>query len=156
MMRFALRLSLILTLITFLVHGVCLADGYDHKIEAGKLTFQWKTDAENIHIKLSAKTTGWVGVGFNPSKEMKDANIILGYVKKGKVKVTDHFGTTKRQHKADKKLGGKKDITNINGKEENGITEISFTIPLDSGDAKDKPILVDHTHRPNIRRAPKT
>lgn len=116
---------------------------YDHKIEVKNMDFQWKVDGPDIHIKLKAKTTGWVGIGFNPSKEMKDANFILGYVKQGKPRATDHYGHTLRQHKSDKKLGGKKNVSNIAGKEENGFTEISFTIPLDSGDPKDQAISLD-------------
>lgn len=120
-----------------------LAADYDHKIEVDKMSFEWKVDGKNIHIRLKAKTEGWVGVGFNPSEEMKDANFILGYVKKGKVKVTDHFGHAKRQHKSDKKGGGKKNVDNVAGKEDGGFTEISFSIPLNSGDDKDTVIEPD-------------
>ena len=120
---------------------------YEHKIEVDNMVFEWKLDKEMIHIRLAAKTTGWVGIGFNPTRDMKDANFIIGYVKKEKVKVTDHFGTTTRQHEKDKKIGGTKDITGITGKEEAGVTEIGFTIPLNSGDPKDQPISIDHETR---------
>lgn len=122
--------------------GLCFGavSSYDHKIEVEKMTLEWKLDGQQIHVRLTAKTTGWVGIGFNPSTEMKDANFILGYVKKGKVKVTDHFGTSKRQHDKDKKLGGKRNVTNIDGSESKNMTEVAFTIPLNSGDAKDQVI----------------
>jgi len=107
------------------------------------MSFLWKIDGDRIHIKLVAKTTGWVGVGFNPSKIMKDANFILGYVKDGKPAITDHFGTGERMHQRDKKLGGESNFSNIFGKEENGKTEIGFTIPLKSGDSNDQEISVD-------------
>ena len=81
------------------------ANEYDHSIDLNEIKFLWKITEDSIHIKLSAKTTGWVGIGFNPSQEMKDANLILGYVKDGTPKVTDHFGTTNRQHMKDKKVG---------------------------------------------------
>ena len=116
---------------------------YSHKIEVEKIVFQWQIDGKSIHIQLSAPTTGWVGIGFNPSDGMKDANIVLGYVKKGKVKVSDEFGTQRKQHKKDTRLGGAKNITDINGTEKNGVTTISFTMPLDSGDAKDQPLAID-------------
>jgi len=116
---------------------------YTNKIDVKDMTFQWKIDGDKIHIKLIAKTNGWVGIGFNPSKIMKDANFILGYVKNGKPAITDHFGTGDRMHKRDKKLGGKNNISNIFGTEENGKTEIGFTIPLNSGDSKDQKIKAD-------------
>lgn len=141
-MRFRQMLMAVTTLL-LLMPVFVLAGDYDHKISVDKVTFEWKLDGKNINVRLQAETEGWVGIGFNPSEDMKDANFILGYVKKGSVKVTDHFGTSKRQHKADKKLDGKNDVTNAAGKEADGVTEISFTIPLDSDDAKDAVIAAD-------------
>jgi len=116
---------------------------YSHKIELAKMSFQWKVDNTFLHVKLIAATTGWVGIGFNPTKMMKNANFILGYVKNGKAKATDHYGTSLKFHRADTKLGGQKNITNVAGKEENGTTEIRFTMPLDSGDANDNPLDIE-------------
>ena len=125
--------------------GLCLAGSneYDHKIAVENVVFEWKLASETIHIRLTAKTEGWVGIGFNPSTRMKDANFIIGYVKKGSVKVADHYGTTQRQHEKDTKLGGQMNISNIAGKEENGVTEINFSIPLNSEDPMDRPIWTD-------------
>jgi len=120
---------------------------YTNKIDVKNMSFSWKIDGDQIHIKLVAKTKGWVGVGFNPSKLMKDANFILGYVKNGKPAITDHFGTGERMHQSDKKTGGKNNISNIFGKEENGKTEIGFTIPLNSGDSNDQEIRVNQDTR---------
>ena len=116
------------------------ADGYDHTITADQMEFAWKLAGDTIQIQLSAKTDGWVGIGFNPTTRMKDANFIIGYVKDGEVTVTDHYGTTERQHEKDTKAGGERHVDNISGKEENGLTEIAFTIPVNSGGPKDRPI----------------
>ena len=120
---------------------------YDHKITAGNIEFEWKLAGDTIQIRLAAQTDGWVGIGFNPTTRMKDANFFVGYVKKGKVKVEDHYGVTERQHQKDSKGGGTRHVDNVSGKEENGITEISFTIPLDSGGPQDRPIW---TNKENI------
>ncbi len=103
----------------------------------GPVNFFWKIDAGRLHVRLSAVTTGWVGIGFNPVRKMKGADFILGMVDQGRVMVTDDFGTGSFNHKHDASLGGKNDFTNVFGREENGITEIGFSIPLDSGDATD-------------------
>ena len=116
---------------------------YQHKADLDKISIEWTIDGNFLNLRLEAKTASWVGIGFNPSKGMKDANFILGYVKGGKVKVTDDFGTTQRQHKQDIKIGGENNITNISGKEENKTTEISFTLPLNSEDEKDSQIFPD-------------
>ena len=62
--------------------GVFAAD-YSHEVKAKKMSFSWKIDGDKLAVKMSAKTKGWVGIGFNPSDKMKDADFVLGYVKKG-------------------------------------------------------------------------
>ena len=123
----------------------CMADTvpFDHQLNTNDISFQWTIDKNTINIELSAKTKGWVGIGFNPSHKMKDANFILGYVKNGKVTITDHYGTTAHQHQFDKKLGGEENISNMWGEEADGRTTIRFTIPLDSGDETDQVISPD-------------
>ncbi len=136
-------LFIFLLLIALATCSMAGQDGFDHKIEVETLTFEWRFAGDSLQVRLSAKTKGWVGIGFNPTKEMKDANFILGYVKKGKVKISDHFGFTSRQHKSDTKLGGKKNVSDVWGEEEGGRTSIGFTIPLNSGDDKDKEIFIN-------------
>ena len=107
-----------------------------HQLE-GPVNFFWKIDGDRLHVRLSAATTGWVGIGFNPVHRMQGANFVLGMVVQGKVMVTDDFGSGSFNHKPDSSLGGKNDIKDISGREENGVTQIGFSIPLDSGDSKD-------------------
>lgn len=113
------------------------AADYPHSIKSGDMAFAWSVDGDKLAAKVTGPTTGWVSVGFNPTSRMKDANIIIGYVKKGKVKIKDEYGTAGTQHKSDTKIGGTDDVTVIGGTEENGSTTIEFSIPLNSGDAKD-------------------
>ncbi len=126
--------------ICFFLPGVVLASEYLHKLQAKNMDVYWEIDGDQIHVKLSAKTTGWVAIGFDPEKAMQGANIIIGAVKNGKVKIEDHYGDRKRGHSTDKKLGGDNHILNPQGMEEDGITTITFSFPLDSGDKWDKPI----------------
>jgi hypothetical protein len=121
----------------FFMVTVAQSTEYQHSHTADKMTFNWSVAGDQLAVKLSAPTTSWVAVGFNPSNKMKDANIIIGYVKKGKVKIVDDFGTAATQHKSDKKIGGSNNLTVVGGTEEDGITTIEFSIPLNSGDEKD-------------------
>ncbi|BCS96582.1 hypothetical protein DSLASN_22140 [Desulfoluna limicola] len=113
------------------------AEPFDHTLTDGPMTFSWSVGDGVLNVKLTGKTEGWVAVGFNPVKMMKGANFIMGYVKDGKVTVTDHTGHAERNHKADTKSGGQNHASNTVGSEKGGMTEISFTIPLDSQDAND-------------------
>ncbi len=116
---------------------------YDHEIKDSKMTFAWKVDGTNLAVKLAAETEGWVGIGFNPTKDMKDADFVVGFVKDGNVKISDEFGDKENSHALDKKLGGTDDVTVVGGSETGGVTTIEFTIPLNSADKNDTPIKVD-------------
>lgn len=121
---------------------------YGRGIAAGEMRFLWRLQQDSIDIKLSAPTKGWVGVGFNPEtpENMKGANFIIGYVKDGTARAFDHFGTTKNKHKDDEDLEGRTDLSNLSGTEQEGTTVLEFTIPLDSGDPKDRPISREENH----------
>ena len=138
-----MKKRLLMVLLIVLAPFILFAGDYNFAIDMGKMQFEWKVDGSNLNIYLKAKTKGWVGVGFNPKKMMKGANILIGRVKGGKASVRDDYGTSRDKHKSDKKVGGKKNVTNISGSEIGGVTELKFTIPLDSGDLKDTPIDVN-------------
>ncbi|MFW2368012.1 MAG: DOMON domain-containing protein [Desulforhopalus sp.] len=134
------KIQAIMVTVTFLLFGSIVqvsATDYAHELKDKNMSFSWSVDGDNLAVKLSAKTEGWVGVGFNPSKAMKDANFILGYVKKGEAKILDEFGDSDSTHKSDKKLGGTSDVTLVGGTEEGGMTTIEFTLPLKSADKHD-------------------
>ena len=113
--------------------------GYAHGLAVRDMRFLWRVRQQSIDITLTAKTTGWVGIGFNPemSQDMKGANFIIGYVQDGKVEASDHYGIMEGKHKDDEKIGGKADVSDVSGSEINGTTELTFSLPLDSSDPMD-------------------
>lgn len=104
------------------------------------ITLRWRVNGDALEVSVTAPTTGWIAVGFEPSRAMKDANILIGYVAGSEVVVTDQFGTTMVQHAQDSSLGGTTDVTVLGGSEADGATTIEFSIPLDSGDEYDQPL----------------
>jgi hypothetical protein len=115
-----------------------IAADYAHTVEAKDIKFSWTVvNGDTLAAKISAETDGWVGVGFNPSKKMKDANYVIGYVKDGEVKIVDEFGTTATGHKNDESLGGTTDVQDVSGTEEGGVTTIEFKMPIKSDDKND-------------------
>jgi len=101
-------------------------------------SFSWKFLSDEIEFTVTAPTTGWVAIGFNPSRMMKDAHYILGYVENGQVVVRDDYGNGLTSHVSDDSLGGRQDFRAIGGTEEQGVTTIVFALPLDSGDQFDE------------------
>jgi hypothetical protein len=113
---------------------------YQHKIEGKGIEFAWTIEGDQIHVMLTAKTTGWLAVGFDPEDAMEGANIVIGAAKGDKVKIEDHYGDRKRGHSSDTDLGGKNDVLNPAGFEKDDTTVITFTYPLNTGEKVDKPI----------------
>ncbi len=113
------------------------ASAYFEKTVQG-ITYGTQVAGDRLQVKVACPTTGWVAIGFEPSKWMADANILIGYVKPdGTAAVRDDFGVSKTSHKADTALGGTSDVADVSGTESGGVTTLFFSIPLDSGDAKD-------------------
>ncbi|WP_297510324.1 DOMON domain-containing protein [Thermococcus sp.] len=121
--------------------GVIEKNEYPHELSlaGGKFTVYWRNDDEYLYMALKGKTTGWVAIGFEPSTAMKDADMIIGWVKDGKATVVDAYSTgLYGPHPPDEKLGGSNDILEYSGKEENGYTVIEFKRKLNTGDKYDK------------------
>ena len=122
---------------SLLFAGSLFAGTYVHSVTIDKMSLDWSVVGDTLAVKIAAPTTGWVGIGFNPSDMMKDANIIIGYVKDGAVEISDDFGTGATSHAPDDRKGGTSNVTVVGGSEVGNTTTLEFTIPLKSGDDKD-------------------
>ena len=127
---------------------VVMEDGYTRITSANGITFDFKTHDDVMDARVICDTTGWVSVGFDPVEMMMGANFIIGYIDlESKALVRDDFGIDKTHHKADTALGGVDNVTNAAGMADATNTMISFTIPLDSKDAYDKPLTLGRKHK---------
>ncbi|MEI7616301.1 MAG: PQQ-binding-like beta-propeller repeat protein, partial [Actinomycetota bacterium] len=104
----------------------------------GNYEISWFSDEKDMIIGVKAKTKGFIAMAVQPNKTMKDADIIIGYVKDGKVNADDEFSTGNfGPHSPDIDLGGKNDITIFGGKEDGEYTVIEFKRSLDTKDKYD-------------------
>ncbi len=121
---------------------------YETKTVEG-ITFSWKVNdtQDSLLVKLSATTVGMLLVGFDidPLSGLQNANIITGYVVDTTVYIRDNVGTGEEAYLPDTVYGGSDDVADKAGTE-NGGTEITFTIPLDSGDPNDVVLEVGETY----------
>jgi hypothetical protein len=85
---------------------------------------------------------------------MADANIIIGYVENGELFISDDYGVGAIRHEHDVDNGGEDDIVDAEGEERDGVTVIRFTIPLDSGDAMDKPLVPGNSYKVIVAHGP--
>ncbi len=107
---------------------------------SGAIEIYWKIENETLYMALMGRTTGWVAIGFEPSRAMADADIVLGYVTdNGSVIVQDEYSLGETgPHKPDTILGGQYNILASGGAEHDGATIIEFSRPLRTGDSYDK------------------
>jgi hypothetical protein len=123
-------------------------DEYRHVLTIGSVEIGWFNDAEYLYAYMDAPTSGWVSIGFDPDNRMQGANFIIGAVVDGELDIMDAWGVTPTgpDHPPDEQLGGRDDIVAAAGVEEDERTLIEFQIPLDSGDAYDKPLTPGGTY----------
>ncbi len=114
--------------------------GYKFKLTVDKLQFDWKVNGQYLDVKLKAPVQAWLAAGFNPADGMQGANMIIGTFDSGKPVVTDQYGIDPKHHKEDTELGGKDDVMKAAGQQTAAGTEVSFSIPLNSGDRTDNVI----------------
>ncbi|TVR57188.1 MAG: hypothetical protein EA426_12600 [Spirochaetaceae bacterium] len=140
MSAYRAALLVILTFVAFTSHAQQrpdveqTADGLNRiELESG-FTFTWKIDGDEIEATISAPTTGWVSVGFNPTNRMQGATYVIGYVQGENVSIRHDWGHTPTGHQAVTAAGGTSRVTSLGGREQAGRTELSFKLPLDPGD----------------------
>ncbi|MBN2050378.1 MAG: DOMON domain-containing protein [Spirochaetales bacterium] len=117
-----------------------VAGGFSRVEADSGYTFTWKIVGNEIEATMSAPTTGWVAVGFNPTNKMQGATYVIGYVKDGTAQLRHDWGHSPIGHRAVTDMGGVSRVTLISGREENGRTELSFRLPLNPGDQYFTPI----------------
>ncbi len=121
--------------------GIIKVREYRGSNNYGDYTIHWRSDEQYIYIGMNAKTNGWIAMAVQPGSRMKDADMIFGFVKDGKVEVYDLYSTGNfGPHPPDTELGGTDDILEYSGKEEGGFTTIEFKRLLNTDDEFDIPI----------------
>jgi DOMON domain len=98
------------------------------------MTFQWRFSKDHLQCKATAPADGWVAIGFNIKNELSGTNLIMGAVEQDYVTIDDRFIVKPGDHQSIIDLGGSEALLQRSGKEENGITTISFSIPFSVND----------------------
>jgi hypothetical protein len=116
-------------------------------LDNGNYRLSWSLKEDVIEIKILAKTTGWIAIGFDPSEKMKDADMIIGYLDaNGQPKVVDSYSVgLKGPHPEDISLGGTSDILSSSITQKNGWSTMSFQRKLATGDKFDKDIPINQS-----------
>lgn len=102
------------------------------------ITVNWRHNGNDLHVVMSADTTGYVAIGWHNSAKsgsggtlMDGANIIIGTYST-KAVVEDDIGANSFHEK-----DGTDDIIGSNATEVSGTTSVEFTFPLASSDTSE-------------------
>jgi hypothetical protein len=139
------RIIRLVTLCSVVLTGAVFAHGNDGKaVLIGdtlyytnnsrhfSMSIRHETNGTGYVITLRAKTKGWLAAGFERTVIMKDAEIILGYVKNGQGFFTHDFGVGQVWHAPISSLDPVMQmpmLTLISSEEKNGITTLVFNRP---------------------------
>lgn len=123
-----------------------------------RYSVEWKVDGGEITFTVTAKTTGWIGLGFGPSKHMTGADLVIGGVKDGKgylhvsLGYSPHPPATVYSQTSFQDLHGIDDDTPsldqqedyhlLDATESSGQTVLKFKRKLDTGDKDDVALTV--------------
>ena len=78
---------------------------------------------------------------------MKDANLIIGFADGEGSHYRDDHGTSPITHSSDTSNGGSDDLLSAELIEEDGLTHFTFSLPLESGDGLDPPLIAGESMR---------
>lgn len=139
--------KLIALILVALLSWPLFASGEGHAAFGEQWHVTWRFIGEEIEFTMTAPTTGWVSVGFNPSVMMRNAHFVIGYVKDGRGFARDDWGTSNTGHSADvSRRGGVDNVRIIDAREETQVTTIVFALPTHSGDPHDVEFIPGRTY----------
>jgi len=139
---------MIVPLCLFLLHSAALQASADLAIEHSffaaldedqnvKLYWNVSTESKEINFTVEAKTTGWIGFGISSGQgKMKEADIVIGWVKDGKAYFKDRHADGYVMPAVD----SQQNYHLISLTEDSGKTAMKFSRKFDTCDSEDNKI----------------
>lgn len=125
------------------IDGIIEEDEYPLSVELGDGHFvmYWDIQGDTIKMGITAEATGMVAIGWEPTRRMMDADMIIGYREGSEFTLHDTISVGETgPHPDDVDEGGAFSLENYMIGEEGGVTTIEFTRLLDTGDDMDNPL----------------
>ncbi|MCI4667235.1 MAG: DOMON domain-containing protein [Bacteroidia bacterium] len=101
---------------------------YPKQIEKNDMKVSWEFEKDVINIRLSAPTQGWIAIGFNEVSGLKGNYLLMARVVEGKAELVEHFVFAPGDYQAITKSSPNPKVIEVSGQEENGTTDISFSL----------------------------
>lgn len=95
------------------------------------MTLTWQFEVDQLRILLAAPTSGWLAVGFNTHPGLAQTCLVMGAVLANhRVVVEEHAILRPGEHHAKTRLGLPERIHSRAGYQHQGITQLTFMLPV--------------------------
>jgi hypothetical protein len=126
------------------IDGIVTAGEYAQSasFRDGAVTVSWSIEGSSASFAVSARTAGWVALGFGALQMMEGADMAIGSAPAGgEGRVVDSFSTGPTgPHPADTLQNGRQSLEAAVVRETNGVTVMELRRPLAADDAADRPV----------------
>jgi len=123
------------------IDGTIAANEYDYStdFDGGAFRVFWSIVDGDAYMAVSARTDGWVAIGFDPIVAFDNADMIFAAVDEtGSVTTRDARSLgSYGPFPDDRRLGGSDDIEDAAGSESDGTTTVEFKRAVVTGDPND-------------------
>lgn len=113
--------------------SACQAQEQKEKVVfKNKMQVSWQYQKNRIFFEMSAPTDGWVTIGFNTTKNMTGAYLLMGRVKNTKAEIVEHFTISQGNYKPVQSLGAQIQVDDVEGIQKEKNTLLSFSLPVEA------------------------
>lgn len=93
-----------------------------------EIFWEFSSNEHELYMVLRSPQTGWISIGFDPTRRMADAKIIIAGLDNGNFILEEHYGTGQTTHSKINEIY----IKRFKGVRNSSYTLVEFVIPLDS------------------------
>lgn len=111
--------------------AMCGQKGEAQSVVHADMAVEWIEVDGRMAFALVAPTYGWVTIGFDEDNSIEGAYLIMARVRNGKAEVVEHYTSSPGKYQSITELGGKAFVQDVEGREEDGETHVSFSLPID-------------------------
>ena len=121
-------------IIPALLFTLIVSNSFSQEVQVERMKVSWEHKGDMVTFTASAPDDGWVALGFNSKNDIVGSNLIMIGVKEGKITEEDFYVVGAGNPKPVGVLGSKSQIRNPGGTDKNGITTITFSLPVKAFD----------------------
>ncbi len=117
-------------IIPAIIFALITSNSFSQEIQVERMKVSWEHQGDMVTFTASAPDDGWVALGFNSKNDIVGSNLIMIGVKDTKITKEDFYVVSAGNPKPVGTLGSKSQIINPSGTDKNGITTITFSLPI--------------------------